>query len=187
MEEEVLQILVMQQGVDNNMKKKRCLVCNEEFIKNPKESKTQWANRKYCSYKCSNEVNPTKFKNGNPPPKTAYKKGEHPSEATQFKRGDLRITGMNNPNWKGGISQKNRGERMSPKMQWWRKDVFKRDNWTCFLCKKRGAKLVAHHILPFAVFSKYKFNVKNGVTLCSDCHKLTLKREWLYAPKFFGI
>lgn len=48
-------------------------------------------------------------------PKTAFKKGQHPSPTTEFKKGNIpwskgkgnpKIRRENNPNWKGGIMQK---------------------------------------------------------------------------------
>lgn len=80
----------------------------------------------------------------------------------------------------------------------WRKQVYKRDNYTCQRCGKKGI-LNAHHIKSFAkileefleyynwldpVKDKYKllslskkwedfWNIDNGITLCGDCHKQT--------------
>ena len=85
----------------------------------------------------------------------------------------------------------------------WRTEVFKRDDYTCQECYKRGEKLEAHHKKEFHIifaeflkeydqFSpledketllrlamKYKpfWNIDNGQTLCKDCHNLTKKRK----------
>ena len=49
-----------------------------------------------------------------------------------------------------------------------REKVLKRDNYTCQICGSRE-NLEAHHIIPK---SKGGTNlVKNGITLCEDCHK----------------
>lgn len=84
----------------------------------------------------------------------------------------------------------------------WRKAVFKRDNYTCEDCNVRGGNLEAHHKKRFSVllteflqhynqFSpledketltrlamKHKpfWNIKNGKTLCKDCHNKTKGR-----------
>lgn len=58
----------------------------------------------------------------------------------------------------------------------WRNFVFKRDNYTCQHCRKIGVKLNAHHIKPWALYPKLRFNVDNGITLCEDCHKKLHKR-----------
>ena len=54
----------------------------------------------------------------------------------------------------------------------WRKAVYERDDFTCQKClDNTGGNLEAHHILPYALFPKYRVNVENGITLCEGCHK----------------
>jgi 5-methylcytosine-specific restriction endonuclease McrA len=53
----------------------------------------------------------------------------------------------------------------------WRENVFKRDNWTCKKCLKKGGYLEAHHIKSFNSFPDLRYVVLNGITLCRDCHK----------------
>jgi hypothetical protein len=73
-------------------------------------------------------------------------------------------------NWKGGITNENRRIRASSQYKFWLKSVFKRDNYTCQKCGKRGGKLNAHHIRRFAKFPELRLDVNNGMTLCADCH-----------------
>ncbi len=55
----------------------------------------------------------------------------------------------------------------------WRKAVFTRDSYTCQRCGKRNDKLNAHHIFPWALFPLLRYNLDNGITLCSiPCHKI---------------
>jgi hypothetical protein len=75
--------------------------------------------------------------------------------------------------WKGGITAKHEEIRKTPEYQAWRKNVFKRDNYTCQYCKIKGKKIHAHHIKSFALFRKLRFVIENGITLCIDCHKKT--------------
>lgn len=50
------------------------------------------------------------------------------------------------------------------------KKIYKRDNYTCFKCKKRGSlKLHCHHIIPYSI-SKSD-NPTNLITLCNRCHR----------------
>ncbi len=69
----------------------------------------------------------------------------------------------------------------------WRDFVFKRDDWTCQVCEKKGYQLQAHHIFPFSLLlEKNKitsleqsekcyelWDINNGITLCISCHKKT--------------
>jgi 5-methylcytosine-specific restriction endonuclease McrA len=63
------------------------------------------------------------------------------------------------------------------KYQFWRTLVFERDNWTCQSCGKRGHYLEAHHIKSWSQFPKLRYEIKNGVTLCYGCHKLSRKKK----------
>lgn len=69
----------------------------------------------------------------------------------------------------------------------WHKSVFVRDDYTCRVCKKRGRKLHVDHIKPFSFVLKRHsiksvkealncfelWDINNGRTLCSDCHRKT--------------
>lgn len=77
--------------------------------------------------------------------------------------------------------------RKLPQYVNWRSDILSRDNYTCQYCKIRGCELEVHHINPFykivednnikSIEDAYKCNelwdIKNGITLCKDCHNLT--------------
>lgn len=75
------------------------------------------------------------------------------------------------PSYKDGRLAERRGARFSTAYKRWRYDVFVRDAFTCQDCGDgRGGNLVAHHVLPFADYPALRFEVSNGVTLCSPCH-----------------
>lgn len=82
--------------------------------------------------------------------------------------------------------------RKTEKYIWWRSEVFKRDDWTCQWCQKRGIKIEADHIISMAQIIEEArielgendllqnlmtysplWEIKNGRTLCKPCHKLT--------------
>jgi len=126
--------------------KKNCLTCGKEFWTKPSSIKK--GNGKYCSSKCyglSEEMRKKASKNN---------KGEKSHW------------------WKGGISPINRRLRASRRFKHWREAVFLRDNWTCWICDKRGSvKLHPHHLKKFSDYPKFRFDINNGLTLCEFCHK----------------
>lgn len=89
-----------------------------------------------------------------------------------------KMTGVNHPNWKGGMSTVNEKIRKSFEYKLWRTAVFERDNYTCVWCgskssKKNAVILNADHIKPFAYFPELRFAIDNGRTLCKKCHLTT--------------
>ena len=66
--------------------------------------------------------------------------------------------------------QLDRLARSSPEATEWRESVFKRDDYTCQMCKVRGTYLEADHIKPWAFFPDLRFELSNGRTLCRPCH-----------------
>ena len=53
----------------------------------------------------------------------------------------------------------------------WRDLVFKRDNYTCQCCNKKGSDINAHHLDGYHWCIEKRTSVENGVTLCLKCHK----------------
>lgn len=105
-------------------------------------------------------------------------KGIHLSPKSEFKKGEIRISGQNNYNWKGGTTSINEKIRKSLDYKKWRESVFERDNYTCIWCgtkSQKGIKVFLHadHIKSFAHHPELRFDRNNGRTLCIDCHKKT--------------
>jgi len=100
-------------------------------------------------------------------------KGMKVSEETRKKMSASHPKGNKNINWKGGITPINKKIRNSVEYKLWRESVYKRDNYTCVWCLRRGVKLNADHIKPFALFPELRFAIDNGRTLCVECHKKT--------------
>ena len=129
-----------------------CLICKKEFYRKPCEVKK--GNNKFCSKNCY----------------FIWQKGRNKIVKNPFNK-----SGKNNPNWRGGISDKNKLFRNTEEYKQWRESVFKRDNWTCQKCGLRSKKgcyviIEAHHIKPFATFPELRLKIENGLTLCKKCH-----------------
>jgi len=104
------------------------------------------------------------------------KKGKRVSIRTEFKKGDPRIIGPNNINWRGGIMKLyDRRDHNNTK---WSRAVLKRDAYTCKMCgykKVKNNDLVSHHIFSYKEFPYLRYVVNNGITLCRICHHLVHK------------
>lgn len=71
----------------------------------------------------------------------------------------------------------------------WRKSVLKRDKKRCRFpnCKCRR-RLQVHHILPWATFPQFRYSVSNGISLCTEHHKMvSYGREGFYTKLFQTI
>jgi hypothetical protein len=124
--------------------------------------------------------------------------GRHPTEETRVKlRGRIQSkeareknrianSGANNARWKGGLMSARNIMEGSAEYKAWRKAVFERDNYTCYLCRTRGGYLHAHHILGFSKHPELRLIVSNGLTLCKPCHLTVHRRTIMRAtPKIW--
>lgn len=101
------------------------------------------------------------------------------------------------PNWKGGITDINSQVRHLPQYIEWRTSIFERDDYTCRICgiksgcgktvllqadhiKSLGIILFENGILnvPQAINCEELWDIKNGRTLCKDCHGKTDNYLW---------
>ena len=85
-----------------------------------------------------------------------------------------RMKESGSPFWKGGINGNNDTLRHRREYKQWRDLVYKRDDYTCQCCGNRGGKLNAHHINQFADYPDLRYEVDNGITLCTNCHDATI-------------
>lgn len=115
---------------------------------------------------------------------------EHKEKISKARIGNPKIMREKHHNWKGGITEKNHKIRESIEYKEWRKDVLKRDNWSCVNCgyrskysKKAGYKkcdIRVDHIKPFCLYPELRFEISNGRVLCVECDK---KLGWNYKRK----
>ena len=85
--------------------------------------------------------------------------------------------------WKGGVTAINHTERKlimnNVEYKIWRDSVFRRDDFTCRVCGKRGVYLEAHHVMSFSRYPELRLDIENGETWCRECHNKTRgKKQW---------
>jgi len=168
---------------------KVCESCKKEFVFRGRGFKRN-SHVKFCSPKCHGE-----YLKGKPSPSLGKSWSEEsrkkirgrpsPRKGLSFPQVSSRMMGNKNPAWKGGVSRLQDIIRNSNKYSEWRLMVFGRDNFTCQECGLRGVYLEAHHIKQFsAILEKNNiksmedayncpelWDLKNGITLCKECHR----------------
>ena len=159
-----------------------CKYCNSEFSTYKDDSV-------YCSRDCE-----SKFKTK---PKVSlicdncnitykvYPSAEKWSKLREYKKNFCSkdclynyYSGENHPYWiddRNKLKDNNKSIRWGKDMNAWRKQIFKRDGYCCQICHEISRKgypieLNAHHIKSFKDYPKERFNIDNGITLCSACH-----------------
>lgn len=119
---------------------------------------------------------------------TPWNKGRKMSKefCQKMSESNRRRVGPFSGNWKGGITPIYRMIRNSETYLLWQKTVLERDSYKCVKCFSSN-KLNVHHISPFlwivlthditsmeeALNCEELWDLKNGETLCFDCHKKT--------------
>ena len=80
-------------------------------------------------------------------------------------------SGEEHHNWKGGITPEYEKQRAKLKSTGWHYKIFKRDKFKCQICgDKSGSNLESHHIKSFIDYPDNRYDLNNGITLCSQCH-----------------
>lgn len=157
-----------------------CPICDKKF--HPKLRIT-----KYCSKNCADKSNIGKKQSKETIRKRfIWNKEYKHSDLTKEKirtsalgnnggRGNsgkikIKMRGENHWNWKGGVGRHKRNYA-SKQVEYknWRKDVFRKDNWTCVNCGNKK-DIVAHHIKSWFKFPELRYVVDNGLTVCKSCH-----------------
>lgn len=82
------------------------------------------------------------------------------------------LRGENHPMYDFTISKEEREIRRNfDGYAHWRREVYKRDNYTCQICgDNKGGNLNAHHIDGYNWCKERRTAIDNGVTLCDICH-----------------
>lgn len=150
-------------------KQSRCQDC--ELVKNPRTTKGRVSPFKGHKHTPEAIAKTSASNKGN---KNRLGK-KHTLESRKRMSASMRANARTGPKahaYKDGKLVERRGERFSTKYKRWRFDVFARDHFTCQDCgDSRGGNLNAHHLKPFADFPDLRFEISNGITLCTPCHK----------------
>jgi len=77
------------------------------------------------------------------------------------------LKGEENPNWKG--EEARRRNRRGP-IRNFISGVLKRDNATCQSCGTKEGVLNVHHEKSWSEYPELRFEISNGITLCTPCH-----------------
>lgn len=85
----------------------------------------------------------------------------------------IRETGEKSPTWNPNLSQeereRNKKHRGGSQIDNWKKNIKKRDNFTCQVCGEIDG-LVVHHIESYTKREDLRFDIDNGICLCKLCH-----------------
>lgn len=151
------------------------LIVKNESTKTDKKNNTYYD----CVCECGKLVCVTldKLNRGHTRSCGCYKK-DRMSERMKIWHKTHNICGKNSPRWNPNLTKEEREENENTrrtrtiKYNKWRDKVYKRDCYTCQVCKdNKGGNLVAHHIFAWNKYKKLRYTVSNGITLCKDCHK----------------
>lgn len=172
-----------------------CERCGERFTRPFKRR-----DRRFCGYSCAAKDRPRVMRGPSPtanaktcavcggsfrcPPST---NSVTCSQACSRTRKSEIQRGERSHRWRGGRTDAAKVLRGSSAYDRWRTAVFVRDDFRCALCPRRGRRMTAHHIEPFAVAPDRRLDVANGITMCWDCHRSIRRREHEYAAAFVSI
>lgn len=100
-------------------------------------------------------------------------KPPRPSKEAMRKAG-LKLRGKNHPHLiedrsKLKKSRFNCSDRYG--IDTWRRDLFRKYDYTCQKTKIKGGKLIAHHIFNWADYPSLRFDSNNGIVLSENSHK----------------
>jgi len=156
----------------------KCIICGKEYY-----AVNDYGNykQKYCSRKCWSNRRVTYYRicpHCSIEFKTSEKRKRYCSKACSL---SVHL-GDKSHLWKGGLTKRSKIEKTCAKYRHWRMSVFKRDNFTCVICGVHNRTLEADHIKPQSVHPELRYDLKNGRTLCHECHKKTdtygYKQRW---------
>ena len=99
------------------------------------------------------------------------------------------MSGEQNPAWiKDRTLLKKSDRQAGSAYTLWRKEVYKRDNYTCKISNEDCSnKIEAHHILTWKNHPELRYEVNNGITLCTKHHPRQREAEIKFADYFRSL
>lgn len=175
----------------NFKKGKRCKECSTLRTANKRKHSYSYVKNYFESVGC--KLISESYKNNHTPliylcrcgreGKTAFNHFLKSKQCAECSKDDR--SGVNHYKWNPNYNKEQRElSRKTVEYNDWRQFVFKRDNYTCNKCCKKGGELNAHHIFPFHKYPKRRLLVGNGITLCKECHTAFHKK---YSHKDIGM
>ena len=174
-----------------NSVKVKCAICGKEILR--KNGEFNKYKNHYCSNKCRIIAIKPILKRNNQfkintikvkcdycskeielvPSRLKHKEHIYCSIECKSKGWGKYYSGENSPSWNKDLTIKERLKaRKYEDYYKWRKQVYKRDNYTCQCCgDNKGGNLVAHHIKNYSEHKELRTELSNGITLCNKCHK----------------
>lgn len=80
------------------------------------------------------------------------------------------MIGPLNYNWKGGKTKAIELARKNLAYSNWRLGIFRKNKFLCKNCNS-NKNIEAHHLLSFSKFPQFRYDLWNGIILCTKCHK----------------
>lgn len=103
-----------------------------------------------------------------------------------------KMSGKNNPNWKGGVTKEyylwRSGIDNSLEYKEFRKNIYERDDYCCQMCSNQSNEdIQVHHIKEVHKHPELMMEERNCITLCKKCHSSIRWHEEEHEDNFTEI
>jgi len=149
--------------------------CGKTFEKHPDKAYSEWEKQQFCSKSCKSKGN-------------KHRLGHRHSIETRNKMSASHPKGESSPNWiKDRSKLKRYGDASKDRRSYaynnWRREVYKRDQFTCRIKNDScSGRIEAHHILSYSEYPELRYKLNNGITLCRAHHPRVRAEEKRLIP-----
>ena len=111
--------------------------------------------------------------------KQNYKNGRESPFVKIWKENPDFMKGKNSPNWiENRTKIKHLEVRNNPEYKQWRIKILNKDNYRCMICGEiKKGEMIADHVFSFTKYSRLRYEIENGQTLCRECHQIKTNFE----------